>query len=246
MSTTAPYDPELPFLVDLEQSVREYAVRAQTAGAQPERAAHPPAQRRRRAGRPVPGRAIRRTAILAALLCLLGATAYGTRVALFTKAPSPSTPSQTRQLTVADGQAGGDRWTLRVYARGGQLCGELDVLAQQVSSRCAPPPAASALELGTVVSATHVYVFGIAGAGVDAIAVRVGATTDEVPTRTLGGRGAQIGATPSTRYFAAVMRRGPGRLQQTATATALDVRRDALGAPQTACLGHTGALGCAE
>src|SRR4029077_14170916 len=112
---TAHYDPELPFLADLEQRVRAHAEQAFCA--------------------PTPGtqsvslteriwlrgsllaRVTRRTAILVGLLFLLAATTFGARSVFFTHIQSPLAVHQGAFALVASGHDNGDRWALRLYTR---------------------------------------------------------------------------------------------------------------------------------
>lgn len=241
MSST-PYDPELPFLVELEEAVRAFAGRAEAPVAPPTQRPIP-ARRRRIASTPS-ARAVRRTAILVALLCLLGATAFGARAVFFTSAPSPVQPHQSRLVDLARGSAGADRWTLRLYTRGAQVCSELIVLGQQESSRCAPPPRGNAFTTTGLTSATYGYVFGITGPDVRAVDVRSGDVHSVVTTHSLGRGARLVGAPASTRYLIVILPRTIGRLRPQMALTPLDRDHRPTGRARTACFGEIGPLPC--
>jgi hypothetical protein len=238
-----PYDPELPFLADLEKRVRAYAERAETLTTPSGDAVAP--KQRRRTPRRLPLRAARRTAVLVTLLCLLAATAFGTRAAFFTSAQSPIQPHQSRFVALAHGRAGADRWTLRLYARGGQVCSELNVVAQQASSRCVPPPGKTALAASGLTSVARAYVFGTTGARVDTVTVRAGGAPLDIATHPLGKSARALGVPASTRYFVAVLQPRSGRSARRATLTGRDRVHAPLGRPSVVCLGELGQITCA-
>jgi hypothetical protein len=225
VNAAAHYDPELPFLADLEEQVRAHA----------ERAIRPP--RRSRRPHPVALRMTRRTAVLVGLLCLLAATAFGARAVFSGGSPSPAAVHQGAFVLVEDGQTGEDRWTLRLYTRGGELCRALVVLDQTASSRCAPAPAPETVGVMSAASARRRYVFGVAGARVDAIRVRAGASQLTVATHALSERQARAaGASSATRYFLAILTRPLGRPDPPAIVTGLDAAHRRLGGAHVDCL----------
>jgi hypothetical protein len=232
--SAANYDPELPFLAELEQRVHDYA--EETASSRLERAsslgagAAAPARRSRLV------RMTRRTAVLAALLCLLAATALGTRAAFFDTAPNPIAVQQGPFVLVASGHASSDRWTLRLYTRDRELCRALVVLDEQASSRCAPAPSARALSVTSAASALHLYVFGVTGDGVRAVAVSAGTASRTVATATLSNAQRHAGGiTGAVRYFLVVLPLPLDSADPTASVTGLDAAHRRLDGPQFTC-----------
>jgi hypothetical protein len=190
----------------------------------------------------------RRTAILVGLLCLLGASAFGARAVFSGGSPSPTTVRQGAFVRVAGGQAGEDRWTLRLYTRDGQLCRALVVLDQAESSRCAPVPGANTLGVTSLTSARRRYVFGVVGGRIAAVRVRAGAAALTVPTHALGDPGfgptRPPGLAPATRYFIAILPRASGRHESPALATGLDGANGQVGRSRILCAEEPGEEPC--
>ncbi|HXB65688.1 MAG TPA: hypothetical protein VNV42_12535 [Solirubrobacteraceae bacterium] len=269
-----PYDPELPFLAALEREVersaertargalerqapgraqpRSHASRREPSHARvhPQRHPQPPAAPRRGArlgGRQRAGtRIARRSLTLVALLCLLGASAFGARQAL--SGGSPSSPLVTRRgalVPVARGGGGTERWTLDAYRLGGALCRVL-VVAGSEGSRCAPAPAPAALTVTDLLGPQRRYVFGIVGTQVASVAVQTGGESLRVPTAALTPTLARAGRLPlHTRYFVAVLPRETGP-DPPARVRGLDVRRRPVGAPLTVCVENAEPSQCAN
>ena len=237
------YDPELPFLADLEQHVRAHAERALAPA--PARARAARIAPRPRPWSPLAARIGRRTAILVGLLSLLGASAFGARAVFFDGAQNPIVVHQRAFALVASGHDAGDRWTLNLYARGGNLCRALLVAGQLESSRCAPAPNPRGLGVSSLASARHSYVFGVAGSRVRALRVHAGPTTLTVATRSLGdARARAAGLSSATRYFLAILARPPGHEDPPAIVTPLDAVHRPLGKPRVSCLREAGPPPC--
>jgi hypothetical protein len=239
------YDPELPFLEDLERHIRARAERSERARSARESAhTRAPAGRLRRLS-PLAARMTRRTAILVVLLCLLGTTALGARTLLFSTAQSPVANHQGAFVPVANGVVGSDDWTLNLYTRDGQLCRALVLSGQAESSRCGPSPGARRIGVSTLQSAQHGYVFGVTGDGVRAVRVHEGATALMVATHTLSGEHARVAGLPgSARYFLAVLTRPLGGYEPPATVTGLGPANRLTGGTQIACLQEAGPPPC--
>jgi hypothetical protein len=241
----AHYDPELPFLEELERQVRDRAEHEARA-----RPANPRAARMSARGPSAPGtraaRMTRRTAILVALLCLIAATALGTRAAFFNAhLQSPVVNHQGAFVAVASGRDGGDRWTLRLYIRNGQLCRALVISAQAEASGCAPTPAGGTIDVTSLQSAQHSYLFGVDGSRVRAIRVHAGSSTLTVESRPVAGERAHAAGLPSSaRYFLAVLERPRGGKDGPAVLTALDAARRRIGGPRLICLAEAGPPPC--
>jgi hypothetical protein len=231
------YDPELPFLAELESRV---TARAQRAEAERSRAAiHRAGPARPRPVAPLLARMTRRTAILAVLLCVAGATAFGAGSGLFSSAPRQAQPRSTPVLN-AHGAQDGEAWTLSLYAREGRLCRALVVLAQEAASRCEPAPKSAGLDATSLASARRRYVFGVTGTQVRAVDVRLGAERRIVPT--LGVR--SHGHSAATRYFIVIFGRPLGRPDPPALVTAVDAARDPVGSTRAICAGDSGSPPC--
>jgi hypothetical protein len=239
----AHYDPELPFLADLEKHVRAHAeqtLRASRASAQ-SLSSTPHVW----PWGPLAARMTRRTAILVGLLCLLAASALGARNVFFTTSESPVVVHQGALVVVARGHEGGEQWTLRLYTRDGQLCRALAVVGEAEASRCAPSPAASKLAVTSVSSARKSYIFGVAGRRVRAVRVHSGHTTLTVETHTPGGRRAHLaGLSSSSRYFVASLQRPLGNGDPTALVTGVDAAGRPIDKRQLVCFGETGPPPC--
>lgn len=229
------YDPELPFLVELEGRVRALAEGASTAKVE---RTPSPGRPRLRSLRPRAVRMTRRTAILAFLLCLAGATAFGARVVLFS--PSAERGSSMAPLLLARGRQADEAWTLRLYARDGVLCRALIVIAQEAASRCQPAPAPHGIEVTNLVSAHRRYLFGVAGRNVRSVAVRVGPISRVAPTfalpRSKSASAQRVAG--STRYYLLVLARPLGAPDPAAVVTGLDGARARVGDPHLGCAGE--------
>jgi hypothetical protein len=197
---------------------------------------------RQRAG----ARIARRSLTLVALLCLLGASAFGAREAL--SGGGPSSPLAARRGTlvrVARGGDGAERWTLDAYRLGNELCRVL-VVAGTEGSRCAPSPAPAALTVTDLLGPQRRYVFGTAGAQVASVAVQSGGESLRVPTAALTPALARTGRLPArARYFVAVLPRETGP-DPPARVRGLDGGRRPVGAPFTVCVENAEPSQCAN
>jgi hypothetical protein len=243
MSTT-PYDPELPFLTELENQVRgraEGSVQSERDGRS--RAARP-RQTRGSVG-PSARRMLRRTAILVGLLCLIAASAFGARAVFFHGDESPGAIHQSALVSVAEGRDGPEQWRLSVYTRGSELCSALIVLGQQASSRCALSPAPDAIDVASLAGVSRRYVYGVGGSRVQAVRLLAGHTTLTVQTHPLDGERARAaGVTNMAHYFLAVLPR-PSRAGLSAVSvTGLDAARRRLGQPQVTCVEEAAGGSC--
>jgi hypothetical protein len=241
--SAAHYDPELPFLAELEQHVR---ARAQQSERRRNATTQAPATSPRlSAFSPLAARMTRRTAILVGLLCLIGATALAAGTGLFTTAQSPVVNHQGAFVPVASGHDGGEHWTLRLYIRNGQLCRTLVVSGQAEASRCAPNPAAGSIGVTSLLGAQHSYLFGVAGSHVRAVRVRADSSTLTVKTRAIGGERARAAGLPSSaRYFVAILTRPLGAEDPLALLSALGIAHRQIGKPHLTCLQEAGPPPC--
>jgi hypothetical protein len=198
------YDPELPFLYALEREVRRHARhvaatrrRAHSARSHSELShrssydsEHAEHENRARAPRVWlgGGRIARRSLTLLALLSLIGASAFGAEQIFSGGAPNPAAVQQSAFLALAGGTLGGERWSLRVYTRGEELCRVL-VVGQDESSRCSAAPGSRSLTSTSALSPTRRYLFGVTGSRVATVSVRVvradGGVSVRVHTRPL-------------------------------------------------------------
>lgn len=258
------HDPELPFLEVLEQEVRRRAERATVHHQQRQRlsfvAVDPPRASipqpcatgmRERTNAPAPSRhrrvAVRRGALhgparmarrsltLMALLCLVGATAYGARE-VFSGAPNPLDTRTGALTVVAAGTSDSDEWRLRLYMRGDELCRVLSVAETQASD-CAPAPAAKSIQATTTQSPFHRYVFGVTGPAIKRVRVRIAASTWTVPTQA-PSRQAQrtAGLPPQMRFYVETAARPGTGANPIATVEALSVAGTPLSKPVPSCL----------
>jgi hypothetical protein len=236
--SAAPYDPELPFLTELE---RQLSMRAEQA----ERSRRVARTARLRMPVPLATRLTRRTAILASLIFLIAATAFGARSLFSSAPPNPLANRQGAFVLLAQGSAGREDWTLRLYARDGQLCRALIVRDQTESSRCASAPGPGQIGVSALQSTAHAYLFGVAGAGVSAVHVRAGGAEQTVATHALEPRQARIAELSGpVRYFLVAFARQPGAEDPPAIVTALDFAKRRVGAAQIACLQEAGPPPC--
>jgi hypothetical protein len=252
--SVAGYDPELPFLIELERQLRARAEQAERSRAERSRAersrshthrARAPQTARVRALTPLATRLTRRTAILAGLIFLIAATAFGARSLFSGAGPSPLANRQGAFVLLARGSAGSEDWALRLYARDGQLCRALVVGGQAASSRCAGAPGAGQIGVSSLQGAARAYVFGLAGAGVSAVRVRAGRVERTVATHPLAPRQARIAdVSRPVGYFILAFARPPGSEDPPAIVTALEIHTHRVGATQLVCLQEAGPPPC--
>lgn len=254
------YDPELPFLEALEREVRRNALRA--ARHHEARARHdagmgmgstgelaPPgthstggsARGDARHGAPALrgfSRIARRSLTLVALLCLIGASAYGAREVFSSGTTSNlAVVHQGPSVLLATGHAGGDSWSLRSYSREGDLCRVLVVSDSSESSRCAPAPGPRSISPTSVVSPLRRYVFGVAGDDLARVSVRVGGSALTVPTHALETARAHAAGLPAgARWFLAILGRPAGNSNPPAFVRGLDAQGRVLGPARVSCV----------
>lgn len=264
------YDPELPFLAQLEREVRRDALRAarHRTGVARERRAQTHASagtvrgaracsrelgsgrddrglarargaRRGDAGVAVSARIARRSLTLVALLCLIGATAYGAHRVLAGgsgASPNPAAVLRGAFVLVAQGGTGAERWSLRLYRRGEDLCRVL-LIAGSEASRCTPAPGPHTLAVTSVVSPLRRYLFGVTGSAVAQVAVHAGASHQTVATRTPDAAHTRAAGLPARmRYFVAILIRPRGRPDPPALVRGLDAQGRPTGRARVDCV----------
>lgn len=264
--SAAPYDPELPFLAELERHVRQRAeesARSAQAVAGRSRqsrlagrldtppARHAPApawsvrRQAARSGTTLARRMIRRTAILAGLLCLLAASALGAHAVFFARPESPAAVHAGARVTVAGAHAGEERWTLSVYTRAGELCSALIVLSQQAASRCGPAPGARGFGVTSLASPARRYLFGVAGGDVRGVLVRAGAARLKLHTYPLEGGGVRTAGIPGgARYFVGSLARPAAGEDPPALVVGLDASGRRTGEAHVSCVESAAAAAC--
>ena len=233
--STYRYDPELPFLYELEREVRRMAWQAARNGRScvrggapgkplqadrglvgaatgPDSSEHGGQTRKRRGGLPRTGsRVARRAFVLVALLCLIGASAYGAGH-IFATAPNPTIVRRSAFVPVAGGRerTNSDDWSLRLYMRGGELCRVL-VVGENESSRCSMPFGADTFGVTSMVSPTRRYFYGIAGPAVERVEIHAGGLAANVSTQPAPTALARAAGLPrGARWFVAILGRPVG------------------------------------
>jgi hypothetical protein len=199
------YDPDLPFLAELEAEVtraakaRLGAVETAPVDAQPVAARRPP---RRPPWSRAWARVPRRAAVLALMGCLVGATATAT-VLLDERAPSraASAPAVVERATAPEPRE------LTLHGRGGRLCATF-LLPTTVDTTCQPAPAAGGGFARSATSAERRYVFGVTGRRVATVDVRAGGRRVRAETRPLPPAAAELD--PGARWFVVVLPRPAG------------------------------------
>lgn len=180
MQMPATYDPELPFFYELRQTLVTQAERDVAV----ERRRN--ARRRQQRTLPVM-RFTRRTAVLAALLVAIAATAWGaSTIVQAPPAPAPGTgvaPS-SETLLLRHGEFAGERWTMRVWMAGPQICSEL-VVAEVENSSCAAMPAGRQIRWLSLHSPLNRYVFGVTGARLRSVSVHLSGSSRRALTHAL-------------------------------------------------------------
>jgi hypothetical protein len=256
--TDEPYDPELLFLRSLEREIRNRAVhhareraRAQTragrtAAVHAERTTQAAnrGHQRTRALSPFGARVARRTLMLVVLLCLIGASAFGADHALSGEAEDPTEVRQGAFVPVAAGRMGGERWSLRLYMRGGELCRVLSA-GETASSRCSAPPRGAELGITSVVNSSRRYFYGVSGPAVARVTVHAGEAFANVPTHVLTQQNAGAERLPKgARWFVTTLLRPVDEPDPPAQVQALDARGHQLGPSLTDCAEAPEALPC--
>jgi hypothetical protein len=233
------YDAELPFLRALELDVRQSAERAARVRHKV-RPSREPIRVRRGLGRPLPtARVARRALTLVALLCLIGASAFGAREAFSGAGSNPTTVSKGALVPVARGSAGSDNWVLRAYRLGGELCRVL-VVAGNEASLCAPPPAPGGVAVTNLVSPLWRYVFGVTGEQVMQVAVHAGGAARTVSTIALDPAVARDAGLPArARYFVLALMRPSGRPDPPALARGVNAAHRPTGPVYAVCVQGT-------
>jgi hypothetical protein len=180
------------------------------------------------------GRVARRSLTLMALLCLIGASAYGASEVFSSSAPSPLGGKRGAFVLVASGKSGADRWKMRLYTRGSELCRVLSV-AETEASDCASAPSAKQVEVTSAESPSHRYLFGVTGSGVGRVRIRLGHKTRVLSTRAPAHE-RSTGLPAQVRYFLAVVARPAGGANPQAMVEGLSTADRPLGKPVASCL----------
>jgi hypothetical protein len=223
------YDPELGFLRTLEREVTRRAIAVQSASARRGVEARETKRALDLGLRPAGTRMARRSLALVALLCLIGASAYGAGRILSGGDSNLANVRQGAFIEVAQGRSGPDSWSLRLYVRGGEFCRVL-VVANTESSRCSTTPRGGALGVTSVVSASRRYAYGVTGAGVARVAIRAGEDAVSVPTHAPAAAAVSAAGLPAgVRWFVAVLRRPVGEPDPRALVRGLDAAGRATG-----------------
>lgn len=260
------HDAELPFLDVLERDLRRRAQRAEIRhqqrqhlsptveqlsrsrsapdpalgesrrGAHLDRAAAPSRARLRSTMPHAPIRIARRSLMLLALLSLIGASAYGASRVFSSGTPNPLAPKQGAYAAVASGRSGSDTWKLGLYTRGNELCRAL-VVGEVEASQCAGPPSPSGIEVTSAESPTRRYAFGVTGAGVMRVHLRLGARSrtvaTDLPSQSQSG---QAGLPSGVRFYLIALPRPAGGADPQALVQGIGARGSLLGQPAPSCL----------
>lgn len=259
------HDSELPFLDVLEQDIRRTAERAairheqrhhlsfvgQRPAASPapggqralarghlsEQTSAAPAAPPRRGGE-LPRtsmRIARRSLTLVALLCLIGASAYGASEVFSNGATDPLAATRGAFALVASGHPGSDSWTLRLYMRGGELCRVLSV-AETEASQCAGTPAPDSLEATSLQSPSRRYVFGVAGSAVARVHIRVAGRRQTIATSSPSAHQERVADLPThVRYYLFSLPRASAPTSPAALVEGVGRDGHALGKPVPSC-----------
>jgi hypothetical protein len=184
-----PYDVRLPILHELELEIAAAARRrlepaaaeapdaiaVQPAPATPARGAEPPLRSAPHAGtrsRRSPRRSRlvvpRRALLLAAITCLVGASATAT-VTVWSEGEAEGGGRQV----LAEAGSGADKHRLQVHSAGSRVCATF-LLPDAVDTVCEPPPRGNRAIVRTVVSPFTRYVYGLAGPAAVSVAVEAG------------------------------------------------------------------------
>lgn len=259
------HDPELPFLDVLEQDIRRKAERAALhheqrqqlsfVGQRPLASSAPgeerapahgrlskqisaafPAQTRRGGELPRTSmRIARRSLVLVALLCLIGASAYGASEVFSGGATDPLDAKRGAFAVVASGHLGSDSWALRLYMRGGELCRVLSV-AETEASQCAGTPGPDILEATSLQSPSRLYVFGVTGSAVARVRIRVAGQRRTVATRSSSARQERIADLPArVRYYLFSLPRASAPTSPAALVEGVGTDGHTLGKPVPSC-----------
>jgi hypothetical protein len=176
-------------------------------------------------------RIVRRSAVLLALLCLIGGVALASRFG------SGDSPASTKPAHLAANR----QWRLSGYRDHGRLC-LLFAAAGELGGECGPPPTPSRVRPTSAIAAGRRYVIGFAGTRVRHIEVRAGEDAVRAATHP-STAAAHAGGVPSDLRWFVVALGGPGQAINRAPAEvlALDAERRRLGAAELDCsLGLTG------
>jgi hypothetical protein len=191
----APYDAKLPILAELEGQI-DRAAQARLAGAGLRTA--PPDLLPR--GRSL--RVSRRVAVLAALICLVGATATAT-VTIWRSSPLPT----AERTLVAQGERPAP-FRLELHELNRRLCATL-LLGETVDSDCLRPPGEREVTARVVDTAFTQFVYGLAGSATRSIEVLAGPKRARTPSRPLPAAVREaLPRARNLRYFVVAMRRG--------------------------------------
>lgn len=250
------HDPDLPFLDVLGQEIRRKAERAALVHQQRHHLsseARRPASAmgterittltaRRRDALHGPIRIARRSLTLMLLLCLIGASAYGASEVLSKSTESPLGGKRGAFALVATGTAASEGWRLRLYTRSNELCRVLSI-AEAVASDCAATPSPAAVEATSAQGPSSRYLFGVAGARVMRVRVRLAHTTVTVATHAPSPSLIHADGLPwHVRYYVIAISRPMGGADPVAKIAGLSTSGRQLGAPVLSCL-ETGESG---
>lgn len=256
------HDPELPFLDVLERDLRRTAERAEIRHQQRQHllptwqrpshamaggsAHHADRAATSRCSPSTPRlhgelprtslRIARRSLTLLALLSLIGASAYGASKVLSGSAPNPLAPRQGVYAAVAAGRSGADTWKLGLYTRGNELCRVLAV-GEVEASQCAGPPSATGVEATSAESPSRRYAFGVTGARVLQVHVRVGSQSTTVATHLPSRRLERTAGLPAgVRFYLVALPRPAGNGSPEALVQGIGAHGKALARAVPSCL----------
>jgi hypothetical protein len=179
-------------------------------------------------------RVARRSLTLMALLCLIGASAYGASEVFSSSAPNPLGGKRGAFVLVASGRSGSDRWKMRLYMRGSELCRVLSV-AETEASDCASAPSVKQVEVTSAESPSRRYLFGVTGNEVGRVRIRLGHETRVLSTQA-PDHGRSAGLPSQVRYFLAAVGRPAGDGDPQAMVEGLNTAGQPLGKPVASCL----------
>ncbi len=195
-----------------------------------------PSSTRQRGSLRMPMRMVRRSLTLMALMCLIGASAYGASMVFSSRAPNPLAAGRGAFALVASGGSGAGTWRLRLYMRGDELCRVLTV-AETETSDCAAMPSAREIAVTSAQSPSSRYVFGVAGSKVMRVRVRLGHTAQTLTTRTPASGSSRLAGLPlGLRFYLGSFARSSRESGQVARVVGLSASGHPLGQPTPSCL----------
>lgn len=193
------YDSELPILAELEAEIGRAAQgRFASADLRTEPLPTPP---RRRGSLRIP----RRVAVLAALICMVGATATAT-VTIWRSAPIEA----TERVPIAEG-APPEAYRLELHELHGRLCVTL-LLGETVDSDCLRPLGDREVAARVAETSFTQFVYGLAGPATRSIEVLAGTERARAPSRPLPATAREaLPQARDQRYFVVAIPRIRGR-----------------------------------